>query len=588
MTIFYFFLISYVLLSLSLYKLFEKAKLAPWQALVPGLNFILWNQLVGLPKRSAALLLVPIVNLFIYVGMCVDLVRSFQKYRFRDSVFAVVYAPLYFFMIGLDKRSRYAGPNLTREKAYAKLLAEAREKGQTAKLKRLQAQNPYYKSPFREWTEALVFAVFAAAFIRMLTIEAYAIPTSSMEGSLMVGDHLFVSKMHYGMRTPQTTLMIPLLHNRIPLLNRESYLENPKLPMKRFPALEKLDRNDPFVFNYPEGDSVFVTPGRTWSVHDLRRQAVPKPTATQIQQGKYKLITRPLDKMDHYVKRCVALPGDSLQIIRRQVYINGQAAVNPVELQYRYLVKHETPLNESKFSTWGITKEDQDYLNARGEKHKILILSAEQKEKVQAMSPDIKIIHNDMYWLQLPPAFDRSRLQALGIDDANVRAAQADRLLLTLKKEQVDALRSSESPPLIKPYLEPGRFFPHDAERFPDWTVDDYGPIWIPKAGETVQLTSENIAFYRRIIQIYEGNTLEIKNGAFYINGKQTDQYTFRLNYYWAMGDNRHNSEDSRVWGFVPETHIVGKPLFIFFATKENSIRKGINWRRIFRSASKG
>lgn len=588
MAILLFFITTYLLLSLSLYKVFQKTNTTPVKALIPGVNFIAWCKIIGRPTWWAALLLIPIVNFFIYAGMCVDMVRSFKKYTFWDSFKAVVFAPLSFFQIGTDLKVKYDGPTILKEREYQEKLVAAFNEKNKFKYKKLAAKNPYKKTPLRDWTEAIVFAVFAAACIRMFTIEAYAIPTSSMEGSLNVGDHLFVSKAHYGLRTPSTVLMVPLLHNRLPIFNRESYLKAPNLPSFRFPALESLDRNDPVVFNMPEGDSIFVTPGRNWSLYDYRRKAIPVATMQAINQGKYPLTTRPIDKIDHYVKHCIATPGETIQIIDRQVHIDGQPVKNPKNLQYRYLVKHPTQFNMRNFGDWGITEEDQQYYNASGPNHKMLILSADQKAKIQAMDPTLELILNDMYWVNFPANFDKSQLLTVGIDNAHIRAsANENRLLITLSKAQKAALENMDTDLIVENYEESDRLFPHDPANFKGWTVDNYGPVWVPKAGASLTLTPKNIALYQRIIAVYEKNELLIKNGRIYINGEETTQYTFQQDYYWMMGDNRNNSEDSRMWGFVPATHIVGKPLFIFFSTVENDITKGINWERMFTSASK-
>ncbi|MEM1123873.1 MAG: signal peptidase I, partial [Bacteroidota bacterium] len=407
-------IISYILLSFSLRKVFEKAGVEPNKALIPGINFVEWCKLIGRPSWWAFLLLVPIVNIFIFAGMCVDLVRSFKKYDFKDSALAVVYPPLAFFLLGKDKNAPYDGPTLEKEAAYQASIEEAIKNNDRLQLKRLMAKNPYQKSAIREWVEAIVFAVFAAAFIRMFLIEAYVIPTSSMEGSLLVGDYLFVSKAHYGIRTPETVAMIPLLHNRIPILDTESYLESPSIAPARLPSIETIDKNDPVVFNYPEGDSVYVIPGRTWSIYDKRRNAIPQNALNAINQGRYELVTRPIDKMDHYIKRCVATPGDSLEIIDRQLYINGQPAKNPTHVQFRYLVKHQGPISERNFSDWGISQEDRLFYNdgsSPDDNHKMLVLSEEQKGKIKAMDPNIEIIPNDMYDVTLPENMDFPVLQ---------------------------------------------------------------------------------------------------------------------------------------------------------------------------------
>ena len=590
MTILFFLIISYILLSISLRKVFEKAGVAPNKALIPGVNFVEWCKIIGRSKWWAAWLLFPIVNIFIFAGMAVDMVRSFKKYSFWDSALAVIYAPLSFFKIGANKNDKYDGPILKKEATYQQKIVEAIEKKEDYKLKKLVEKNPYKKSQGREWVEAIIFAVFAAAFIRMFLIEAYVIPTSSMEGSLLVGDYLFVSKAHYGIRTPKTIAMVPLLHNRIPFINKESYLEKPNLPFYRLPALEKIDHYDPVVFNYPEGDSVYVTPSRTWSIHDYRRGAISQGTADAIAAGRQELVTRPIDKMDHYIKRCVGLPGDSLQIIDRQLFINGKKMEDPSHVQFRYLIKHNNgQINDRNFPDWGITPEDRAYyreLNPQSPKHQMLVLSNEQKEKIQAMDPSIEIIPNDMYWVEFFEEFNRASLQNWGIEDSNIRRGiSPTQWLITLKKEQVDSLKAHGVKVTYR--YETDRLFPHDPKNFPDQSTDNYGPIYIPKKGATVIITPENIAPYRRIISIYENNDLEIKNGRIFINGEQTTKYTFKQNYYWMMGDNRHNSEDSRVWGYVPEVNIVGKPLFIWWSTENGNFFNGVNWSRIFSSADK-
>ena len=588
-TLVYFLAVSYVLLCISLLSIFKKAGVNKWLALIPGYNFVIWSELIGRPKWWASLLLLPIVNIFVFTAMAVHLARSFQKLKLWHSILSVVYAPGMFFWIGSDPNAKYEGPILIREKAYQQSIEAAQKEGKFNKVRRLINNNPYKKTVLREWFEAIVFAVFAAALIRMFTLEAYAIPTSSMEGSLNVGDYLFVSKMHYGIRTPQTIAMIPLLHNRIPILNIESYWEKPQLPYFRLPGITNIQRNKPVVFNHPEGDSIYITPGRTYSINDYRKQLVPNEVYNKIQTGSIPLVSRPMDKMDHYVKHCIGLPGDSLQIIDRQVYIDGVPVKNPQNIQFRYLVKFNQPVYEKKLSEWGISKEDREYMNGQGPNHAMMILSQKQKELLKKVDPNVEFIHNDMYWVTLPPQFPRNSLLKWGIDDSNVRGSNSsNRLLLTLTPTQVDSLEYSNLPLEVKAYDESDRLFPNDPINFSGWTVDNYGPIWVPKAGETVQLNDCNINLYKRIITLYEGNSFRHKNGQFLVNGVPTNEYTFKYNYYWMMGDNRNNSEDSRVWGFVPETHIVGKPLFLFFSTKENSIIKGINWDRIFTSATKG
>lgn len=518
MSILIFLIVLYILLGLSMMKLFEKAGVPGWKALIPGVAAIEWCKIIGRQPRYALWLLFPIVNFFIYAGMVIDLVRSFGRHGFGQAVMAVVYAPIPFFLIGRDEKAGYEGPILEKDREYHRLHHEAMEKKDVLAIKKIEAQFPHHKkSASREWAEAIIFAVFAAAFIRMFLIEAYVIPTSSMEGTLKVGDFLFVSKAHYGIRTPMTVVQFPLMHNRLPFDMGESYLEKPSLPYFRLPAIEKIDRNDPVVFNWPVGDSVMLTPERSWDVHQIRLQSGGKiPPGMDI-------ITRPVDKKDHYIKRCVAIAGDSVEIKAGQLFVNGQAAQNPTHMQfaYRLTAAAGSSVNTKKFEDFGVSLYDAG--------NGLYQLDAAQLEKVKAMG--------------------------------------------------VLAERYKRGP-------SAGSMFPNDLKKYTNWTIDDFGPIWVPKKDATTPLNFDNLPFYRRVITVYEGNTLEVRDNKIFINGQEATSYTFKQNYYWMQGDNRHNSEDSRFWGYVPEDHVVGKPLFIWFSTKGGSIRNGINWGRIFKSAT--
>jgi signal peptidase I len=325
------------------------------------------------------------------------------------------------------------------------------------------------------------------------------------------------------------------------MVDGESYLSKPSLPYRRLKAIESVDRNDPVVFNLPVGDSVFVFPDRTWTVEDFRYGAVRESNPqyhTQIESGMKKLVVRPVDKKDHYIKRCIGVAGDSLQIVNRQVFINGKPATNPSTLQYMYIVTMPSSLvNTSSFSDWGIASTDFQPLDPGRFPANSFLLFATDEEKAKVQGLDAGVVIEPINFDSLPQS--------------------------------------------------PYKLFPHAPEYFSGWTLDNYGPVWIPKAGETVKLTPANLAMYRRCITVYEGNQLEERDGAVFINGSKVTSYTFKLNYYWMMGDNRHNSEDARFWGFVPEDHVVGKPLFIWFSLKENSLAKGVNWKRIFTSADK-
>jgi signal peptidase I len=516
--------------------LFPKAGKEAWKGLVPILNFMTMQEIAGRKTFKIIYLFIPIVNIFYVTSLNVEVVRSFQQYELKHTLWAVFYAPVIFFRISKDEKASYKGPNEIEEEAYKAEIERLQKEGKKVEANRLIGKSPYKKSQFREWIEAIGFAVFAAAFIRMFLIEAYTIPTSSMEGSLNVGDYLFVSKAHFGIRTPKTVLMIPLLHNRIPGLNVESYIEEPNIPDTRLPAITPVKRYDPVVFNYPEGDSVYVDPRRTFSIHDVKRDP-NNPFIKEVTKGK-KLVTRPIDKRDHYIKRCIGMPGDSLKIVDRQVFINNEIAKNPENIQFRYLISN---INEyqgilgirEKLRDQGVSLEDMSYL-----KNGLIVLNAKQKAYLEQAYPGMQIDH-----------FDKNIQQKIGWPSQNT--------------------------------------YPHDGNYSKQWDNDNFGPIYIPQKGATVSLTKESWPFFERIIDVYEDNeVIREKDGTFRINGEIVDSYTFKMNYYFMMGDNRHNSEDSRIWGFVPEDHIVGKPLFIFFSTKEGSMGNGINFNRIFKSAS--
>ncbi|WP_321375455.1 signal peptidase I [uncultured Draconibacterium sp.] len=375
-----------------------------------------------------------------------------------------------------------------------------------------------------EWVDAIIFAVIAATFIRMFFIEAYTIPTSSMEKSMLVGDYLFVSKTAYGPKTPNTPLSFPFVHNTMPVIGGKSYSEAIQRPYKRLAGFTTIKNNDVVVFHFPEGDTVALGIP-TQSYYDMVR-TYGRSRVWSDKRNFGDIISRPVDKRENYIKRCVGIPGDKIEIIKSQLYVNGEPQEKFEGMQYDYLVKtNGTAIN--------------------------------------------------------PKALDR-----LHISEADRNTYSSQQYLLPLTQYAADQIKEfANVESVVKMLEEPGErghgIFPNDS-RYP-WNVDNFGPLTIPSKGETVDLTIDNLPLYERIIDIYEENDLEVNGNQIKINGEVATSYTFKMDYYWMMGDNRHNSADSRYWGFVPEDHVVGKAKFIWLSLdKDRSFPANIRFNRLF------
>lgn len=373
------------------------------------------------------------------------------------------------------------------------------------------------KSAVREWLDAAIFAVIAATLIRTFIFEAYTIPTPSMEKTLLVNDFLFVSKVSYGPRVPMTPLAVPFTHHTLPLTKyTKAYSEAVQWKYRRIPGFGDIHRNDVVVFNFPEGDTVALE-RQDESYYDLVRR-----NGRDRVWSEYRVISRPVDKRENYIKRCVGIAGDTLSVVNGIVVVNGQPENPPPHSERLYHVQ----------TTNG------DHLNP-------------VRLEEMGIAGNYEIMEQGKTSYNLTPEESKA-IGAFPIVNGNIQ-------------------------PFISPY-EDG-VWPQDTAHF-KYTVDNFGPIYIPKKGATVKLDSSNIELYRRIIEVYEDNTLENKNGQWVINGTPTDLYTFKMNYYWMMGDNRHHSLDSRYWGFVPEDHVVGKAWLIWMSYGKG----GIRWSRLFRT----
>lgn len=503
--------ILFFLLSLAgLYRLFEKAGEPGWKVLIPFYNFYIWLKIIKKPWWWYVFLMTPFIGVFVILLMIVEILKCYNKHGLIAQAIGVIFPFFYLPYLGWSPSAVYTHP----------------DKWPVIK-----------KSAAREWADAIIFAVIAATIIRTFLIEAYTIPTSSMEKSLLVGDFLFVSKITYGPKIPQTPIAFPFTHHTLPLTKyTKSFVEWIRLPFYRFPGLKKIHNNDVVVFNYPSGDTV-VLERQNEDYYQIVRDAenelrnyygdqyVPGMGRAAVWQ-KFQVTSRPPDKRENYIKRCVGIAGDVVQIIDRQLYVNGKAAENPKNMQYIYTIYTDgSALNPKALEKLDITEGGQ--------------------------------VDNGVY--QFP----------LTTEKVNTMKTWAN-----VKKIEVQNRPKGQINPVI---------FPHDTANY-KWNEDNFGPLTIPKAGVTVPLSMQNISLYDRIIGVYEYNSLKIKDGKIYINGREATSYTFKQNYFWMMGDNRHNSADSRFWGFVPADHIVGSAVFVWLSIDKNkSFADKLRWNKMFR-----
>ena len=523
---FVFFLVLQFVHFAGTWKLYKTAGYAPWKALVPVYNALLLMQIIKRPKWWVILLFIPTINLILLGVIWIETLRSFGKNSTKDTFLVLLTLGFYIYVVNYSKAPKY-----------------------------IQDRSLKPRTAIGETISSIVFAVVAATLVHNYLIQPFIIPTGSLEKSLLIGDFLFVSKFHYGPRAPMTAVSFPMVHDTIPVFKVRSYLKKPQIPYFRFPGFEKIKRNEIVVFSWPA---------------DTVRQFFVKE----------KGVRKPIDKKSNYVKRCVGLPGDTLQIIDGFVHTNGHRNQLPDRAKIQYTF--------TAFNTKGISARQLASLGYRDFYRKYRIENITQNSYQQLRPYLITSTGNsaeNFVAITDHKGLPVDVIQKLGLRAGELMETQTN---LTLTLEEAQQLRQVSWLDSLKQQIEKTQkpnetFFPN---KLPfTWNQDNFGPIVIPKKGESVLLTKNNLALYKKIIVDYEKNNLEILPNQFIINGKPTTSYTFSQDYYWMMGDNRHRSEDSRFWGFVPEDHIVGKPIFIWFSIEgiNDGIRNWkIRWDRVF------
>ena len=477
---FIFFIIVQLVHFIGTWKLYVSAGRKSWEAAIPVYNAIVLLKIIGRPTWWTVLLFLPIINLIIFPVIWVETLSCFGKNTTKDKVLAVATFGLYIAYVNYTQKLNYVAD---------------------------RSNEPVNKTA--DTISSLLFAIVVATFVHTYFIQPFTIPTSSLEKSLLVGDFLFVSKVNYGARTPMTTVALPMVHDTIPLTKKKSYLTWPELPYFRLPGFQNIERNDIVVFNWPID-----------TVYKFRDQSGLR-------------VDKPIDKKSNYVKRCVGVPGDQLEIKDGIVFVNGKELILPErarpQFSYKIALDGKTPI-------------------------------------------DFEYLLNDMDITDGAGFMDAEKRDTLFI--AALTATNAERL------QHIPGITGVQK--IISKEVEPG-IFPHINK----WNRDNFGPIYIPQQGKTVPLNLETLPFYKAIITDYEKNILQVTGSEIRINGKIATSYTFQQNYYWMMGDNRHNSEDSRYWGYVPENHVVGKPTFIWMSYDSSGKGlKKIRWDRLFTTVS--
>jgi signal peptidase I len=516
-----FILIVQVIHFLGTWKLYVKAGRKAWEAAIPVYNAIVLMQIINRPKWWVILLFIPIINLLMFPVIWVETIRSFGKHSLLDTWLVILTLGFYIYYVNYMLDVKY-----------------------------VEGRSLEPRSVAGEWVSSIVFAIVAATLVHTYFIQPYVIPTGSLERTLRIGDLLFVSKFHYGARTPMTAIAAPMVHDTLPLVGLPSYVRKPQIPYFRLPGFKDIKRKEIVVFSWP-ADTV--------RQFHIREAGVKKP----------------IDKKSNYVKRCVGLPGDSLQIIDGFVYANGKQLELPDRARpmYNHVVTVDKNIN-NYFRIFG-----RENLRAMVSQVPIAVMQQERPKQIINALQLNEVKRDSSYVYFAGQIGDQRAIEILKSKTVpnmalfNLVAAEAKSFVG--KSGVVSVERFNEKSTHT-------RVFPHD--RSHAGTVDNYGPFYVPKKGATIPLTVSNLSWYKKIIKDYEYNTLGVKGNQVLLNGKVVDSYTFQQDYYWMMGDNRHSSEDSRMWGYVPENHIVGTPIFIWmsfdnFVDANGQMNKFWKWR---------
>ena len=523
---FIFFLVIQVIHFAGTWKLYQRANRKAWEAAIPIYNAVILMKIINRPKWWVILLFIPVINQLMFPILWIETARSFGFNKRKDTALVLLTLGFYLFFINYATNSTY-------------------------KLNR--SLKP--RTALGEWVSSIAFAIIAATLVHTYVMQPYTIPTSSLEKTLLVGDYLFVSKFHYGARVPTTTIATPMLHDSIPTAiisekNTKSYLNKPLLPYLRIPGFQKIKRNDIVVFNWPVDTLVhWMDPSKGTDF-------------------------KPLDKKTNYVKRCVGIAGDTLEVRDGYVYINGKQNILPdrAKLQFYNRVYSEKGLSTQKLLRYTDKEFERKFIinfTSQNQFEKVMRYATNNPEKIKDNQFIITTSDEGIpQWI-----INGYRLDIKEISTKIRKANITDEIAAKLRKDsEVDSVVK-----VINPKGNKGNnMFPQGTNL--SWNTDNYGPIYIPKKGTTVSLNMNSIPFYERIIEDYENNQLEVIGEHIFVNGKKSTSYTFKQDYYWMMGDNRQNSLDARSWGYVPFDHVVGKPVLIWFSINEGEIR----WERLF------